>query len=138
MHILVSAGFGRHFFRPKRVSRQPPQRYLPGPGRPAARLGPQCGTGQEQAARMTDKGIEQRAERVVALEAELESAGEITSGEAELKRLQTVLHAWVDSVATVVASPGVGRVTLIHRDGSQSAIASPSLPFLLSRPARFD
>jgi hypothetical protein len=37
----------------------------------------------------------------------------------------------------VVSSPGVGRVTLIHKDGTQSSISSPRLPFLLSRPAKF-
>ncbi len=85
-----------------------------------------------------DKHIEERAERVVALEAELESAGEISLAEAELTRLRALLHEWVETVAAVVASPGVGRVTLIHADGSQTGIASRSLPFLLSRPARFD
>jgi hypothetical protein len=84
-----------------------------------------------------DRQIGERAERVVALEAELESAGEVTHGDAELARIQSVLHDWVDSVAAVVASPGVGRVTLIHKDGSQTGISSSSLPFTLSRPARF-
>jgi hypothetical protein len=78
-----------------------------------------------------------RAERVVALEAELESAGEVVIADAALDQARGVLHAWVDTVAAVVSSPGVGRVTLIHADGTQSGIASPSLPFLLSRPARF-
>lgn len=78
-----------------------------------------------------------RAERVVALEAELESAGEVTIAEAALRHSRAALHAWVDTVAAVVSSPGVGRVTLIHADGSQSGIASPSLPFRLSRPAKF-
>ncbi|MDP3675717.1 MAG: hypothetical protein Q8R44_11575 [Novosphingobium sp.] len=78
-----------------------------------------------------------RAERVVALEAELESAGEVAIAEETLRYTRAALHAWVDSVVAVVSSPGVGRVTLIHADGSQSGIASPTLPFLLSRPARF-
>jgi hypothetical protein len=82
--------------------------------------------------------IGERAERVVALEAELESAGEITQAEQELARLKAVLHEWVDTIAAVVASPGVGRVSLIHQDGSQTTLSSPSLPFLLSRPARFE
>jgi hypothetical protein len=79
-----------------------------------------------------------RAERIVALEAELESAGEVTLAEAELARCKAALHAWVDSVVGVVASPGVGRVTLLHKDGNQSGITSRTLPFSLSRPARFD
>ena len=81
--------------------------------------------------------IETRAERVVALDAELESAGEVAIAEEALRHSRAVLHAWVDTVAAVVSSPGVGRVTLIHADGSQSGIASSSLPFRLSRPAQF-
>jgi len=84
------------------------------------------------------EGIAQQAERIVALEAELESAGEVTRADAELARLKAILHDWIDGIAAVIASPGVGRVSLIHRDGSQTAIASSSLPFLLSRPARFE
>jgi hypothetical protein len=86
---------------------------------------------------MNDK-IASQAERVVALEAELESAGEISLAEAELARCKAVLHAWVDSVVGVVASPGVGRVSLIHEDGNQSGVSSRTLPFALSRPARFE
>ena len=84
-----------------------------------------------------DKDITKKAERVVALEAELESAGEVSLKAAELARSKLALHDWVETVVAVVSSPGVGRVTLIHKDGSQSSIASPILPFLLSRPARF-
>ena len=76
-------------------------------------------------------------DKVIALEAELEAAGEALAGEEELASSRSVLHDWVDSVVAVVCSPGVGRVTLVHRDGSQSKIASPTLPFALSRPARF-
>jgi hypothetical protein len=85
-----------------------------------------------------DKDIEAQAGRIVALEAELESAGEVSLAQVELERLRLILHDWVESVAAVVASPGVGRVTLIHADGSQSGITSRSLPFLMTRPARFD
>jgi hypothetical protein len=86
---------------------------------------------------MNDKIVSQ-AERVVALEAELESAGEVSLEEAALALSRAALHEWVDSVVAIVSSPGVGRVSLIHKDGSQSSIASSRLPFLLSRPARFD
>ena len=86
---------------------------------------------------MNDK-IASQAERVVALEAELESAGEISLEKAALASSRAALHDWVDTVVGVVSSPGVGRVTLIHKDGSQSSIASSRLPFLLSRPARFE
>lgn len=82
--------------------------------------------------------VEAATEKVIALEAELEAAGEARTGGDELARSHAVLHEWVESVVAVVCSPGVGRVALIHRDGAQSKIASPTLPFLLSRPARFD
>ena len=77
------------------------------------------------------------AERVIALEAELEAAGEATLSGDPLTLSRAALHDWVDSVVGVVTSPGVGRVTLLHADGTQSSIASPRLPFLLSRPAKF-
>ena len=85
-----------------------------------------------------DNDITKKAKRVVALEAELESAGEVSLKAAELARSKLALHDWVETVVGVVSSPGVGRVSLIHKDGSQSSIASPKLPFLLSRPARFE
>ncbi len=81
--------------------------------------------------------VEAAAERVIELEAELESAGEAATTGDELSLARAALHDWVDSVVGVVASPGVGRVTLIHSNGRESRIASPDLPFLLSRPARF-
>ena len=87
---------------------------------------------------MADKDtIEGAAERVIALEAELESAGEAALGETQLALSRAALHDWVETVVGVVSSPGNGRVTLIHRDGTQSGVASPRLPFLLSRPAQF-
>ncbi len=85
-----------------------------------------------------DKKTASQLARVVALEAELESAGEVSLKAAELAHSRAALHEWVDSVVGYVSSPGVGRVTLIHRDGSQTSMASAKLPFLLSRPARFE
>lgn len=82
-------------------------------------------------------GIEQAAERVVSLEAELEAAGTASTRAEELAVIRAALHGWVDSVVGAVASPGVGRVTLIHANGSQSKIASPELPYLLTRPVTF-
>ncbi len=87
---------------------------------------------------MTDKKTADAAERVIALEAELESAGEAALSGDQLALSQAALHDWVETVVGVVSSPGVGRVTLLHSDGTQSSIASPKLPFLLSRPAKFD
>ena len=83
------------------------------------------------------KTVKGAAERVIALEAELESAGEAALSRDQLAQSRAALHEWVETVVGVVSSPGVGRVSLIHRDGTQSSIASPSLPFRLSRPARF-
>jgi hypothetical protein len=77
------------------------------------------------------------AERVLGLEAELESAGAATVGGADLVAARSALHDWVESVIGVVASPGVGRVTLIHANGRESKIASPDLPYLLSKPVSF-
>jgi len=81
--------------------------------------------------------IEEAAARVIELEHELESAGSAATGGDELTFSRERLHEWVETVVGVVASPGVGRVTLIHDNGRESKIASPDLPFLLSRPARF-
>jgi hypothetical protein len=80
--------------------------------------------------------VEEAAARVIELEQELEASGEAAIGDA-LTFSRERLHEWVETVVGVVASPGVGRVTLIHANGRESKIASPDLPFLLSRPARF-
>ena len=80
--------------------------------------------------------VDEAVARVIELEHELESAGEASVGDA-LGFSRQRLHEWVDTVVGVVASPGVGRVTLIHANGRESKIASPDLPFLLSKPAQF-
>lgn len=77
------------------------------------------------------------AERIVALEAELESVGETVVADEELRFAKERLAAWIDTIVGVVASPGVGRVSFIHADGTQSKIASPTLPYLLTRPVKF-
>ena len=82
-----------------------------------------------------DDRIRAAAERVINLDAELEAAGEASVESNAVAAARAVLHAWVDTVVGVVASPGVGRVSLIHANGRQSGIASPELPFLLSRPS---
>lgn len=87
---------------------------------------------------MTDKNaIETAAERVISLEAELEAEGHAATDSDDLTWAQTALHHWVDTVVGVVTSPGVGRVTLIHANGTQSKIASPDLPYMLSKPVSF-
>jgi len=72
------------------------------------------------------------ANRVVDLEAELESSGNAATDGDKLEFARAALREWIESVVGVVASPGVGRVTLIHADGSESKIASPSLPYLVT------
>ena len=72
--------------------------------------------------------------RVTELESELEASSEATTGGDALVRARAVLHGWIDSVTAVIATPGVGRVVLIHENGRESRIASPDLPLLLSLP----
>ena len=74
---------------------------------------------------------EKAASRVLELEAELESAGSAATQGSHLAFARAALHDWVDSVVGVVSSPGVGRVTLIHSNGTETKIASPDLPYRL-------
>jgi hypothetical protein len=82
---------------------------------------------------MDDK-IASAVGRVTELESELEASSDATTGGDALARAREVLHQWVDSVTAVVATPGGGRVVLIHENGRESRIASPDLPLLLSVP----
>jgi hypothetical protein len=84
-----------------------------------------------------DNSVAAAAQRVVELEAELEASGEAMTADEHLSFIRAALHDWVETVVGAVASPGVGRVTLIHTNGTQSKIASPELPYRLSRPVRF-
>ena len=84
------------------------------------------------------ESVAQAADRVNQLEAELEAASDVTTAGASLLRARALLHEWVDSVTGVVATPGVGRVVLIHADGRQSRIASPALPLMLAAPISWD
>ena len=77
-------------------------------------------------------------ERITELESELEASAEATTGGDQLDRARAILHDWVDSVTAVVATPGVGRVVLIHANGSESRIASPDLPMILSAPVSWN
>ncbi len=87
---------------------------------------------------MADKEtIEEAASRIVELEDELEAGGSATTDAEIIAQHRALLHDWVETIVGVVASPGVGRVTLIHDNGHQSKIASPSLPHILSRPVNF-
>jgi hypothetical protein len=82
--------------------------------------------------------VAKAADRVSQLEAELEASSDVTTAGAPLARAREILHRWVDSVTGVVATPGVGRVVLIHADGRESRIASPDLPLLLAEPVNWD
>jgi hypothetical protein len=81
--------------------------------------------------------IGEATSRILELEAELEAAGDATTGAAALADLKRELHDWVESVTAVVATPGMGRVVLIHSNGRESRITSPDLPMRLSKPAKF-
>jgi hypothetical protein len=75
--------------------------------------------------------VERAASRVLELEAEVESAGNAATRGSDLAFARAALHDWVESVVGIVSSPGVGRVTLIHSNGTEMKIASPDLPYLL-------
>jgi hypothetical protein len=81
-----------------------------------------------------NSAVEAIVDRVTELESELEAASDASTAGDQLARAREVLHRWVDSVTAVVATPGVGRVVLIHDNGRESRIASPDLPLLLSAP----
>ena len=86
----------------------------------------------------TEARAEEAAARVIELEAELEASGTASTQGDKLNFARAALHEWVDSVVAVVASPGVGRVTLIHANGNESKIASPDLPFAVTPPVTWD
>ena len=85
----------------------------------------------------SEKSVAAAANRVVDLEAELETASNASIDAEALAEARLALHTWVDTVVGVVSSPGVGRVTLIHANGAQSGVTSPELPYLLARPIHF-
>lgn len=82
--------------------------------------------------------IDEATSRIVELEAELEASGTTTRDTDALARIRGLLHDWVETVTAVVATPGVGRVVLIHDNGTETRIASPELPYLLAVPVTFD
>ena len=68
------------------------------------------------------------------LAAEVESSVEVKTGGSDLEFARAVLHEWVDAMRGVVVNAGQGRVIVIHENGRTSTIASPDLPFIMSRP----
>ena len=74
------------------------------------------------------------ADRVIRIEEEVEASGTASFDSDALEQARATLHAWIDAMIGVVVSPGLGRVTVIHGNGRQSSIASPDLPFAMSKP----
>jgi hypothetical protein len=74
------------------------------------------------------------ADRIVELEAELETAANATVDNSTVEKARTLMIKWLDGVAGVVASPALGRVTLIHSNGRMSTINSPDLAYLITGP----
>jgi hypothetical protein len=81
--------------------------------------------------------IQEVTARVTELESELEASSDAFAEDAGLARAKEILHAWVDSVTAVVATPGVGRAVLMHENGTETRISSPDLPFRLALPVSF-
>lgn len=80
-----------------------------------------------------DDAARQVAERVLELAAELEASGEATLEADKVAQMRQSLHAWIDTVTAVVATPAFGRVTLVHANGKQSTINSADLAYLVSK-----
>ena len=74
------------------------------------------------------------ADRVLEFADGLEASGEALVAGPAVERARQALHAWINAATGFVAMPALGRVTVIHPDGRQSTIASPDLPFAMSRP----
>jgi hypothetical protein len=81
---------------------------------------------------MAEERIKTTAERIVELGAELEAPGHAALGNAAVLKAREVLHRWVDEMQGVVVNPALGRVTVIHKSGSASSIASAELAFQMS------
>jgi hypothetical protein len=87
---------------------------------------------------MEENKFEAAIERVKELGAEVESSAEASTEGDALAHVRAQLHKWVDTVAGAVVNAGLGRVTLLHHNGKETSIASSELPYLLSRPAKFE
>jgi hypothetical protein len=77
-------------------------------------------------------------DRIVELEAELEAPANATVDSSSVEKARKIFAKWLDSVVGVVASPALGRVTLIHSNGRNSTINSPDLAYLISGPVNKD
>lgn len=72
------------------------------------------------------------ADRVLELEEELEASGHAAVEGNALETSKLVLMQWVQGLIGVVASPALGRVTVIDSKGRQATITTPHLAFELS------
>jgi hypothetical protein len=81
---------------------------------------------------MADEKTKTTADRIVELGAELEAPGHAALDTTAVAKARAVLHRWVDATEGVVVNPALGRVTVIHADGSASTIASAELAFQMS------
>jgi hypothetical protein len=79
-----------------------------------------------------DTRIQETVHRVIELGAELEAPGVAATEEASLVKARAVLHQWIDQMIGIVVNPALGRVTVIHENGSGSSIASAELAFEMS------
>jgi hypothetical protein len=74
------------------------------------------------------------ADRVIELEGELEASGVAAVDGSALESARAVLRKWLEGVTAVVASPALGRVTVIHGNGHQATITSHELAYAISGP----
>jgi hypothetical protein len=81
---------------------------------------------------MAEEKVKTTADRIVELGAELEAPGHAALAETSVLKARAVLHQWVDGMKGVVVNPALGRVTVIHENGSASSIASADLAFQMS------
>jgi hypothetical protein len=72
------------------------------------------------------------ADRVLELEEELEASGHAALEGNALETSRLILMQWVQGLIGVIASPALGRVTVIDAQGRQASITTPHLAFDLS------
>ncbi len=72
------------------------------------------------------------ADRILQLEEELEASGAAAIEGNALESSRLVLLEWVQGLIGVIASPALGRVTVIDREGRHATIITPHLAYDLS------
>jgi hypothetical protein len=81
---------------------------------------------------VAEEKIRSTADRIVELEAELETHGQALVGNAAVSKAREILHNWVDDMVGVVVNPALGRITVIHEGGAASSLTSADLAFKMS------